>query len=340
MYVQLLNSVSASIEGFERTQFSTAQVRQWLADRFPDSIEYDLPEVEPGEEVDPEELADIRLRLRSGARMPGEEELRATLGMEPNESLDASNPEVLVPLARRQIARQRQQMLATMVMMGMQRIVIDSGRINASMRFHIDTRSAATEDRSSEFGLQNRVRASGRFGMGPWGASAEVENSITYVTTQRSQNTEEINTDLELNSAVELNFRTDYLPLNRMAAQAQAERIRNATLNPASETGDAEANRARQARLEAQLGAERERRSSRVRTAPAPTPAPSPAPRPSPGPAPAPRQSPTSAPSPGPTAARSPATSPSPARSPARSPATASSPSPAPSPPTSSSPPP
>ena len=165
-----------------------------------------------------------------------------------------------MPLARRQIARQRQQMLATMVMLGMQRIVIDSGKINASMRFHIDTRSAANEDRGRQFGMQNRVKASGGFGIGPWNASAEVENTISYVSTQRSQNTEEINTDLDLNSSVEINFRTDHLPLNQMAAQAQADRIRNATLNPAATPADT-GESARQARINAQRQAEGARRS-------------------------------------------------------------------------------
>ena len=113
--------------------------------------------------------------------------------------------------------------------------------------FHIDTRSAANEDRGREFGMQNRVRAAGRFGMGPWGASAEVENNISYVSTQRSQRTEEINTDLELNSSVELNFRTDYLPLNEMAADSQADRIRQASLNPsAANDSGAEARATRQ----------------------------------------------------------------------------------------------
>jgi len=236
MYVQLLNNVSASAEGFERTQFSTGAVRQWVADHFPDQIEYDLPETEPGEPPpDPEDVADIRLRLRPNASMPGAEELRTVLGLGPEESVDASNPEQLVPLARRQIARQRQQMLASMVMMGMQRIVIDSGRINASMHFHIDTRSAASEDRGSQFGMQNRVKAAGSFGVGPWGASAEVENTISYVSTQRSQNTEEINTDLDLNSSVELVFKTDYLPLERLAGGPQIERIKVNTLNPDAE---------------------------------------------------------------------------------------------------------
>jgi hypothetical protein len=256
-YVQLLNSVSASAEGFEQSQFGLVQVRQWVADHFPDSIEFELPD--PDDEPDPEDIAETRLRLKNGASMPGEERVRATLGIPPEESMDASNPEQLVPLARRFLARQRQQMLATMVMMGMQRIVIDSGRINASMRFHVDTRSAASEDRGSQFSLQNRVRAAGSFGVGPWGASAEIENNIGYVSTQRSQSTEEMNTDLELNSSVELNFRSDYLPLNRMAAPTQADRIRDASINPAAEADPAAA---RAARLQAQRASESARRTA------------------------------------------------------------------------------
>ena len=260
MYVELLNSVSTSLEGFEKSQSSAAQIRQWVADRFPEQIEYDTPEVEPGETVDPEDVADVKLRLRSGASMPDVEQVRGTLGLGPEEKIEVSEPEQLVPLARRLLARQRQQMLATMVMLGMQRIVIDSGRINASMRFHIDTRSAASEDKGSQFGMQNRIKASGSFGAGPWGVKAEVENTISYVSTQRSQATEEINTDLELNSSVELNFRTDYLPLNRMAAQAQADRVRKASLNPSAE-GGGETPVDRRARLDAQLRAEESRRS-------------------------------------------------------------------------------
>ncbi|KAF1703626.1 hypothetical protein, partial [Pseudoxanthomonas suwonensis] len=293
-YVQLLNAVSASAEGFERTQFGLHQVRQWLADHFPESIEYDAPDPEdmpgPDNPMDADELADlqeelanIKLRLRGGGSMPSEEEIRATLGIPPEESVSASNPEQLVPLARRYLARQRQQQLATMVMLGMQRIVIDSGRINASMRFHIDTRSAASQDTGSEFGFMNRVKGSGSFGAGPWGVSAEAENTISYVSTERNQRTEEMNTDVDLNSSVELNFHTDYLPLNQMAAQAQADRIRNNTINPAAEIPDPAV--ARNARLQMQHDSERDRRSglnsatdNLRRSLPSPTPPPAPPP--------------------------------------------------------------
>ena len=63
----------------------------------------------------------------------------------------------------------RQEMLASMVMLGMQRIVIDSGKINAAMRFHIDTRSAAKADEGSRFELQNKINAEAHGGIGIWG---------------------------------------------------------------------------------------------------------------------------------------------------------------------------
>lgn len=320
-YLQLLNAVSSTAGGFEQTQTSEIQVRAWLVDHFPDSFEMDLPEPpEPGEPPpDPEDVEPPRLRLRAGGRMPSEEALRAAMGVQPGEDFSAgSNPEALVPLARRQLARQRQQMLATMVQMGMQRIVIDSGRINAAMRFHIDTRSAANQDRGSQFGMQNRVRASANVGIGAWGVSADVENTISYVSTERSQRTEEINASADLTSSVELNFHTDAIPLNRLAAQAQADRVRSASLNPDREAEIA-AGRADSERLAGARTSEEARRggvdtatrsatppplsAEPLRPPPTPTPSPTPAPTPRPTPAPTPRPTPAPTPAPTPTPA-------------------------------------
>ncbi|ROZ62256.1 hypothetical protein [Ramlibacter sp. WS9] len=314
-YLQLLNAVSSTASGFEQTQTSEIQVRAWLVDHFPDSFEMDLPEPpEPGDPPpDPEDVEPPRLRLRAGASMPPADGLRAALGVEPNQEFNASNPEALVPLARRQLARQRQQMLATMVQMGMQRIIIDAGKINASMRFHIDTRSAANQDQGNQFSMQNRVRAAGSFGAGPWGVSAEVENTIAFVTTNRQQTTEEINTSADLNSSVELHFHTDAVPLNRLAAQAQADRVRGASLNPDHEA-ELAAGRATTERLAGARTAEESRRGGvdgAVRSATPPAlsteplrvPAPGSNPAATPAPTPAPTPTPTPAPTPGPTPA-------------------------------------
>ncbi len=230
-YVELLQNVAASTDGFADSNMGPDRARQWLADRYPASFVF---EAEPEEDRDPEEPSSATLRLRPDGAMPSEAALRTDLGLEEGDSIPG-NPEALVPLARRRLSQTRQQMLATMVMLGMQRIVVESGRINAAMRFHIDTRSVARADQGSRFDFQNVATASGSFGAGPWGVSASMTNTIGYVSTQQTQTAEEMNTSLDLNSSVEINFKTDYLPLNRMTTPSTAARIEANTLNPDAE---------------------------------------------------------------------------------------------------------
>src|SRR5205823_7282175 len=130
--------------------------------------------------------------------------------------------------------------------------------LNAAMRFHIDTRSAATSEDANRFNFENRSEASGKFGAGPWGIEAKMTNTIGYVSTQKNQSTEEMNTDVDLNSSVELYFKTDYVPLDRLAGKGQVDRIKVNTLNP-----DAEEDAARKAR-EARTAGARSAESQRM----------------------------------------------------------------------------
>src|SRR5215831_12253505 len=250
-YVELIKNVAATTEGFADANVGTDGARSWLAERFPGAfvVEGQTDDfAEPGKPPEKDDMSDgeseKKLKLRPGASMPTEAALRTALGLAPGDS------ENLVGPARVAMARNRQQMLATMVMLGLQRIVIDSGRLHAAMRFHIDTRSAAADDRGSSFDLRNETSASGKFGYGPWGAEASVKNTIGYVSTQKTQTTEEMNTDLDLDSSVELVFRTDYVPLERLAGTGDVNRIRVNTLNPDAEMKIATDER--KARLEAE----------------------------------------------------------------------------------------
>jgi hypothetical protein len=242
-YVELIKNVAASTEGFADANVGAQGARQWLVERFPSqfTIEGEVDDfgMEPGQKLTAEEQAErdaeTRLRLKPNATMPSEAALRTTLGLGEQESISSGDPESLVPLVRNALAKSRQQMLATMVMLGMQRIVIESGRLSANMRFHIDTRSAASDDRGSTFDMRNDIETSGKFGYGPWGAEAKMKNTIGYVSTQKTQTTEEMNTDLDLSSSVELVFKTDYVPLDRLAGATQTDRIRVNTLNPDAE---------------------------------------------------------------------------------------------------------
>jgi hypothetical protein len=267
-YIELLNGVAASTEGFGDAQGGVVGARAWLVDHYPESFEFEseLDDEDP-ESLTPEERAEleqerkeIKVRARPNGTPPSPEALRVDLGLAPNESVPSTgNPESgLVPLVRRRLAKMRQEMLATLVQMGMQRIVVDSGRITASMRFHIDTRDALARNEGSRFATEHELAAKGSFGAGPWGVSASARSNISYVSTQKTQATQELNTDLDLNSSVEINFKSDYVPLNKLASPGQADAIRANSRNPAAETSDAE----REKRIAGARGAESKRGES------------------------------------------------------------------------------
>jgi hypothetical protein len=244
-YIELIQNVSSTLDGFADANVGVSGARAWLAEKFPGSFvvqgDEDL-KPEPGmtaeerKDLQAERDSSTRLRLAPNGTMPTPAALKAALGFGPEEDAPAAgDPENLVPLARSALARNRQKMLSTMVMMGMQRIVIESGKLSASMRFHIDTRSAAAADAGSTFDTRTNMDVSGGAKFGPWGMEAKVQSTIGYVSTQRSQTTEEMNTDLDLASNVELIFKTDYVQLDRLAGGPTQERIRVNAMNPEAE---------------------------------------------------------------------------------------------------------
>lgn len=230
-YLELIRGVSQSLEGFSSLGGNSDDAaKRWLADQFPAS--YAIEEPNP-EDFDPEDGPEpIELMTRGSA--PSADAIRAALGTEADADVPTS-PQELVGFVKRSLARNRQGMLATMIQMGMQRIVIDSGRIHASMRFHIDAQSAAAEQAHSGFDTRHSVAASGSVGFGPWSASASVSSTIGYVRTTDTQTEENTNVSADLNSSVELQFRTDQVPLDRLASSQTVERLRLNTLNPERE---------------------------------------------------------------------------------------------------------
>ncbi|WP_146150997.1 hypothetical protein [Allosphingosinicella deserti] len=278
-FVDLIRNVAQTTEGFADANVGIAGARAWIAERFPtayaiegaeDEEPEDLSGLDPEErrqrqaEIQAERDAATRLVLRPGASPPSEAALRAAFELPEEESISGGNPEALVPLARQVMARGRQQLLATMIQMGLQRIVIESGRLNASMRFHIDASSAAAQDRGSQFDMRNTTEVGVNGKVGIWGAEAKMQNTIGYVSTDRVQTNEEMNTSVDLDSAVELIFRTDYVALDRLAGGPAQERIRVNSLNP-----EAEAARASQERTAAAAArrADRIARSGDLNTA-------------------------------------------------------------------------
>jgi len=259
-YVDLINNVAASTEGFADANIHGDHARQWLAERYPDSFELNA---EPGERADDgtQLPATVTVVLKAGAEPPSSAALAVDLGIKDDEGAPpATDPEHLVPFVRQKLAKSRQEVLSTLVMLGMQRIVVESGKINAAMRFHIDTHSAAAEDKGSRFESETGIKLHGQGGMGIWSVSADITENIGYVSTQKEQTTEEMNTDLDLSSSVEVNFRGEPVSLERLASSSQVGRIQANARNPEAEMRAADQERA--ARQQRQAASEQQRRQA------------------------------------------------------------------------------
>jgi hypothetical protein len=252
-YLELIRGVSQSLEGFSSLGGNDDAARRWLVERFPGSYAIDGEDEEPDNfpSMDGEEDRDP-LRLISVGSPPSPEALRAALSLEADAEVPSGGGEALVPFVKRALARNRQGMLATMIQMGMQRIVIDSGKITAGMRFHIDATSAAQDRQTSAFDTRTSVAASGSVGFGWWSASASLSSTIGYVRTSDTTTSEDLTASADLNSSVELNFRTDQVPLDRLAGEETQRRLTQNSLNPSRETElMLQAEQAREARYQA-----------------------------------------------------------------------------------------
>jgi len=112
------------------------------------------------------------------------------------------------------------------------RFVVTSGHIRAGLTFRIDAHDHATASTASEFDEQNTTVAGSWFGFG----GAATANSLTYVSTSKKDSTDDLDVHADLTGEVDLKFKSDYLPLERMATPQMIGAIQGNTPNPAANT--------------------------------------------------------------------------------------------------------
>jgi hypothetical protein len=226
--IQQLSAIGDMLDAVARTEdeFTSENIRDgdviaWAVQKMPFLRAHEgTLAVREGVDIS-EKTADIAAQLRAS-----ESEVSS---LDPDDLLST-----LGPLIRRRIGRERQQMLATMVQMGLQRVVVDEGRLHASMDMRVDTRSALAQERARREELNIDAGASAQFGMGMWGASAHLNVGFSKIESEHTATREEIDTRAGLRSSVDLAFRTDQIPLDRMASPAQRARLDAAARVPAT----------------------------------------------------------------------------------------------------------
>jgi hypothetical protein len=218
-YAELVANVAKSAEDYMNENIGVGQGRDYLADRFPDLIDLEL-----------NDSGQSRLRLKPSTEDPEAAlaEIHNTMGIagEPPTEIDDDEQELrLVNAARLAMAKSRQQLLASMVMLGINRIVVTDGSIVAKVKFDMRaTDEAARQYKASAYDRQTsrnkNVSAFGGHFLGFGGGSVNINERSHVATVSTSvDETSESKLDLtaRLQGEVRVNFKSDYLPLEKMA---------------------------------------------------------------------------------------------------------------------------
>ena len=197
-YATMLAEVAKTVDDYMEDNVSEGAAKDYLADRYGDVFVKNTTGGTPTLDID-----------RSNPTQPLPS-FFSNLGFDNAAQLDPNSvEEVIVPAARKTIAEQRHQTLATMVLMGLSRIVVDDGEINAKLEFHIDaseTMDLAFDNTQTSMGTMAGVSGGATFS----------GNGIMVNTTNVNAQTD-LNVRADLTGEVRVRFSTDYLPLERFA---------------------------------------------------------------------------------------------------------------------------
>jgi hypothetical protein len=246
-YGELLKSVAQTVDEFAQDNISPNNARDWLVAKFPGDLGIDTSDAESAGPV---------LANRNQDN-PESVLTRVSQSMQLAQPItDLSDPEQearLTQAARLQMARSRQQLLSSMVILGINRIVVTDGAINAKVVFDFrasDTAKreagASLYDRDSSYN-KNTTVAGASFGWGAAGtANTNVQSHVTTVSSSVQEDSEsKQEMKAKLTGEVRVNFKSDYFPMDKLASPAMIAAIQgNSTpvdpnIVPTARTGTA-----------------------------------------------------------------------------------------------------
>jgi hypothetical protein len=207
-FADLVAAISKPVEQFRDENITINQARDWLAGQH------------PGDLALANEGGGLSLVPRGGTDEFGAGPVAdwlADYGLEGQPLSQELIEEQLIPQARDRMARDRMQTLATLVMLGMQRIKVDDGSITARLRF----RAAAADRAAVDYAVSDDP------GSGSASGSWSTRGSTTYAAPVTKVSTVGVNaqTDSTLNAElfgeVKINFSSETLPLERFIDDAQ-----------------------------------------------------------------------------------------------------------------------
>lgn len=202
-FADLVGAVAKPLDQFTQENVTDGQARAWLVEQYP----HDVTLVQDGGEY----------RLAPVAR-PGDDDTTpapawlADFGAADGAFDTQTLESVVLPHARERVAQHRLSTLSTMVLLGMQRVVVKDGTIAASLNFQ-----AKARDRAAVQYATSNDPSSGQTTWGGRGTSGDVVTTVSTVAVNA-----QTDTDLKatLTGKVSINFASETLPLDRFVDEA------------------------------------------------------------------------------------------------------------------------
>lgn len=240
-YAQLVQSVTMSLNQFRDANTTDNQARDHLVQKYPNLMQIQISS--DGPRVIPRD---------TDGELPSFEDMGIS---EKVSSLDEDFIEQkLVPAARNELARSRQQLLATMVLMGISRIVVTDGKINAKLKFDFkardsqqthaqnwdyanmgntttwqaeyesdEQRGGRTYKSSADGSYEGSTGDSSRYAKGTW---QYAQTPAVYVTSATDTTTNaELSASAQISSDVSINFKSEGVDLNKLVSESDIFRL-------------------------------------------------------------------------------------------------------------------
>lgn len=231
-YGELLANVAKTVDQFAHDNITENNTRDWMQERFPDVFGLETNNDDFGfgfADGDAPSTTQVKLKVVAEDETEALQRVSKDLGLQqPITSIsDPAEETRLITAARLEIARGRQQLLASMVMLGINRIVVTDGLIHAKVVFDMRASDVARRASRASFydknSLKTQTRAHARYGgwFSPVNAGMSSSVDTEHVTTVQSSldETSESRADVKakLSGEVRVNFKSDYLPMEKMA---------------------------------------------------------------------------------------------------------------------------
>jgi hypothetical protein len=216
-YASLVSAVAKTVDQFTEENVTPNQARDWLAQRYPGDVRVAPPTAE--------QPAPVLVPVAEGLTPAW----LADYGITDEELTTELLEERVLPQVRIHVGGERQQLLATMVVLGMNRVVVRDGSITAKVMF----RAVANDAAKVSYATGSDPKS-----VADWGERGSLTYggaNSTMVSTLGVNAQSDTSLRADLFGEVKLNFVSETLPLEKLADSAKVALVqRNSAVGRAA----------------------------------------------------------------------------------------------------------